>query len=160
LKDLSSARAKLALLQAEAKKHSGEKKGNYTGATDNDVQLREAEAWVAFAEGKTEDAVTKLRAAADYEDSQRLDSFNVPAREMLAEMLLEAKRPAEALAEFKTALKHSPNRFNLFVGAARAANAAREFDEAHAYYAKLLEMCGSSGDRSELAEARTLSADN
>lgn len=160
LKDLSTARAKLALLQAEGKKHSGEKKGNYTGAADNDVQLHEAEAWVAFAEGKTEDAVTKLRAAADYEDSQRLDSFNVPAREILAEMLLEAKHPTEALAEFKTALKNSPNRFNLLVGAARAANAAREFDEAHAYYAKLLEMCGSSGDRPELAEARTLSADN
>jgi len=48
----------------------------------------------------------------------------------------------------------------LLVGAARAANGAHEFDEAHAYYAKLLEMCGGSGDRPELAEARTLAAKN
>jgi hypothetical protein len=160
LKDLSTAKAHLAQLQAEAKKRAGEKKGNYTGAADIDVQLREAEAWVAFAEGKTDDAVKTLRTAADYEDSHRLDSFLVPAREMLAEMLLEAKRPAEALTEYKTALKNSSNRFNLLIGAARAANGAREFDEAHAYYAKLLEMCGSSGDRPELAEARTLAAKN
>jgi hypothetical protein len=64
------------------------------------------------------------------------------------------------LNEYKTALKNSPNRFNLLVGAARAANGAREFDAAHAYYSKLLEMCGSSGDRPELAEARTLVAKN
>lgn len=160
LKDLSAARAHLAQLQAEAKKRAGEKKGNYTGAPDNDVQLREAEAWVAFAEGKTDEALKALRASADYEDAHRLDSFLVPAREMLAEMLLETKRPAYALAEYKTALKNSPNRFNLLVGAARAAQAAQQTDEAHTYYSRLLEICGSSGDRPELAEARTLAAKN
>jgi tetratricopeptide (TPR) repeat protein len=160
LKDLSTAKAHLSQLQAEAKKRAGQKKGNYTGASDIDVQQREAEAWVAFAEGKNEEALASLRAAAAYEDAQRLDSFLVPAREMLAEMLLEAKRPSEALIEYKTALKNSPNRFNLLIGAARAANGAREFDAAHAYYSKLLEMCGSSGDRPELAEARTLAAKN
>jgi tetratricopeptide (TPR) repeat protein len=158
--DLAAARVGLAQLQAEAKKRAGEKKGNYTGAADIDVQLREAEAWVGFAEGKTEDALTALRASAGYEDAHRLDSFNVSAREMLADMLLEVKRPAEALAEYKTALKNSPGRFNLLVGAARAANAAHQSDEAHTYYSKLLEMCGSSGDRPELAEARTLAAKN
>jgi tetratricopeptide (TPR) repeat protein len=156
--DLAAARSGLAQLEAEAKKHAGEKKGNYTGATDNQIELHEAEAWVAFAEGKTEDALKTMRAAADTEDSQRLDSFNVSAREMLADMLLEAKRPAEALTEYKTALKNSPNRFNLLVGAGRAANAARQPDEAHTYFSQLLEMCGSSGDRPELTEARTLAA--
>jgi hypothetical protein len=160
LKDLSTAKTQLAQVQADAKKRAGEKKGNYTGAADIDVQVREAEAWVAFAEGKTEEALTALRASVAYEDAHRLDSFLVPAREMLAEMLLEAKRPAEALTEYKAALKNSPNRFNLLVGAARAANGAHEFDEAHAYYAKLLAMCGDSGDRPELAEARTLAAKN
>ena len=160
LKDLSTARPHLAQVQAEAKKRAGEKKGNYTGAADIDVQLREAEAWVAFAEGKTEDALTALRASVAYEEAHRLDSFNITAHEMLADMLLEANRPADALVEYKAALKNSPGRFNLLVGAARAANAAREFDEAHSYYSKLLEMCGSSGDRPELAEARTLTANN
>src|SRR5262249_30875476 len=145
-------------LEEEAKKHKGEKKKNYTGATDSEIQLQEARAWVAFADGKSEDGAKLLRAAADEEDAQRLDSFNVSAREMLADMLLEAKRSTEALAEYKTALKNSPNRFNLLVGAGRAANAARQPDEAHSYFSKLLEMCGSSGDRPELAEARTLVA--
>jgi tetratricopeptide (TPR) repeat protein len=158
--DLSSAHSALARLQSEAKKHAGEKRGNYTGAADRRIELQEAEAWVAFAEGKTEEALKGLRGAADTEDSERLDSFNVSAREMLADMLLEAKRPAEALNEYKTALNSSPNRFNLLVGAGRAANAARLPDEAHSYYSKLLEICGSSGDRPELAEARTLAAKN
>lgn len=158
--DLATARSGLAQLQTEAKKRAGEKKANYTGAPDMNVQLREAEAWVAFAEGKTEVALTTLRASAEYEDAHRLDSFNVAAREMLGDMLLEAKRPEEALAEYKTALKSSPGRFNLLIGAARAANGAHEFDEAHTYYSKLLQMCGSSGDRPELTEARTLTANN
>src|SRR5205814_5731412 len=158
--DLLGAHAALAQLRAEAKKHAGEKKGNYTGAADNEIQLHEAEAWVAFAEGKADDALKELRAAADSEDSQRLDSFNVTAREMLAEMLLEAKRPADALAEYKTALAHAPGRFNLLLGAGRAATAAQQTGEAHTYYAKLLETCGSSGVRPELAEARTLAAKN
>jgi len=156
--DLPAARSGLAQLEAEAKKRAGEKKGNYTGASDMNVQLREAEAWGAFAEGKTEEALTALRASAEYEDAHRLDSFNVAAREMLADMLLETKRSAEAFTEYKIALKNSPGRFNLLLGAARAANGAREFDESHTYYSKLLQMCGSSGDRPELAEARTLAA--
>ena len=156
--DLASAKAGLAQLQAEAKKRAGEKKGNYTGAADSEIQLQEAEAWVAFAEGKADEALKGLQSAADSEDSQRLDSFNVTAREMLAEMLLEAKRPSDALAEYKTALAHAPGRFNLLLGAGRAATAAQQTGEAHTYYSKLLEMCGSSGDRPELTEARTLAA--
>ena len=160
LKDLSAARTYLGQMQADAKKRAGEKKGNYTGAADIDVQLREAEAWVALAEGKTEEALTALRASAAYEDAHRLDSFLVPAREMLADMLLEAKRPVEALAEYKAALVNSPGRFNLLYGAGRAAQAAQQNDEARLYFAKLFEICGSSGDRPELAEARTLAAKN
>jgi len=158
--DLTAARAGLANLQANAKELAGKKKGNYTGAADDQIQLQEAEAWVMFADGRIDQALKELRAAADAEDSHRLDSFNVSAREMLAEMLLEAKRPIEALAEYKIALKNTPNRFNLLVGAGRAANAAQQLGEAHTYFSILLEMCGSSGDRPELAEARTLAAKN
>jgi predicted Zn-dependent protease len=158
--ELSAARSGLAQLEEEAKKRAGEKKGNYTGAADHDIQLREAEAWVAFAEGKADEALKTMRAAADVEDSQRLDSFNVRAREMLADILLEAKRPAEALAEYKVALTKSPGRFNLLLGAGRAASAAQQSEEARAFYGKLLEMCGGSGDRAELAEARRLVAKN
>ena len=159
-KDLSVARTYLGQMQADAKKRAGEKKGNYTGATDMNVQLRETEAWVAFAEGKTEEALTALKASADYEDAHRLDSFLVPAREMLADMLLEAKRPAEALSEYKSALVNSPGRFNLLYGAGRAAQAAQQNEEARSYFAKLSEMCGAAADRPELSQIRSVLAKN
>ncbi len=158
--DVEAAQAGVSQLQADAKKHAKEKSGAYSASSDKPFFLRVGEAWLAFAEGKTEDALKQMRGVADDEDAHRLDSFNVSAREMLADMLLEAKRPAEALAEYKTALNNTPNRFNLLVGAGRAASAANQSIEARNYYAKLLEMCGSSGDRPELAEARTLVAKN
>jgi tetratricopeptide (TPR) repeat protein len=158
--DVAAAQAGVSQLQADAKKHAKEKSAAYSTASEKPFFLRVGEAWLAFAEAKTEDALKEMRGVADYEDAHRLDSFNVSAREMLADMLLEAKRPAEALAEYKTALNNTPNRFNLLVGAGRAASAANQSAEAHNYYAKLLEMCGSSGDRPELAEARTLVAKN
>ena len=43
---------------------------------------------------------------------------------MIADILLEAKRPQQALAEYQTDLKLNPNRFNGLYGAARAAEAA------------------------------------
>ena len=47
-----------------------------------------------------------------------------PARELLGDMLLQVKRPAEALVEFEATLKKEPNRFRATYGAARAAAAA------------------------------------
>jgi len=55
-----------------------------------------------------------LRAAADHQDKNGGESVSVPAREMLADMLLELKRPSEAIAEYRTVLKNSPNRFDGF----------------------------------------------
>src|SRR5262249_25082987 len=85
------------------------------------TDLREANAWLAFAMGKTDEAVTELRAAADQEDKEGGEGVGLPAREMLADMLFELKRPADAMAEYKTNLQNAPNRFNGFLGAARAA---------------------------------------
>ena len=74
---------------------------------------------------------------------------------MLADMLFELKRPAEALAEYKTALKNSPNRFDSLFGAAHAAQATGDTTSAQAFYAKLTEICVPGADRPELAEAKT-----
>jgi hypothetical protein len=70
-------------------------------------------------------------------------------------MLLELKRPAEALAEYKTVLKNSPNRFDGLLGAARSAQSAGDTSGAQSFYAKLAEVCGAGADRPELAEAKT-----
>jgi hypothetical protein len=69
-----------------------------------DIQRRVAEAWVAFAEGRRDEGIAALRAAADAEDATDKSAVSpgplAPARELLGEMLLEAGRPAEALAAF------------------------------------------------------------
>jgi len=124
-------------------------------ATDKSVRQLEAEAWVAFAEGKTEEAVKTLRSAADREDADGMDSLAMPAREMLADMLLELKRPAEALAEYKAALKNSPNRFDSLYGAGHAAQLAGDSVAANAYFTKLMDICAPSADRAELGEAKS-----
>jgi tetratricopeptide (TPR) repeat protein len=115
----------------------------------------EAEAWLAHAEGKSEEAVSTLRSAAEKEESDGVDSLAMPAREMLADLFLELKRPAEALVEYRAALKSSPARFDSLYGAARAARAAGDEATARSYYNNLVAMCGPGADRSEIAEARS-----
>jgi hypothetical protein len=46
---------------------------------------------------------------------------DIPAREMLADMLLELKRPQDALVEYEHSLQLSPNRFNGLFNAGMAA---------------------------------------
>jgi tetratricopeptide (TPR) repeat protein len=129
--------------------HHGDK------AYDKSVGQLEAEAWVAFAEGKADEAVKTLRSAADLEDADGVDSLAMPAREMLADMLLELKRPSEALAEYKAALKNSPNRFDSLYGAGHAAQLAGDTASANAYYTKLMDISAPAADRAELSEAKS-----
>jgi tetratricopeptide (TPR) repeat protein len=122
---------------------------------DKTIGQMEAEAWVAFAEAKSDEAVKALRSASDREDADGVDSLAIPAREMLADMLLELKRPSEALAEYKAALKNSPNRFDALYGAGHSAQLAGDAAAANAYYAKLMEISAASADRAELKDAKT-----
>ncbi len=133
------------------------KKANFAEATEND--LKQARAWLAFAEGKYDDAVETLRPIADKEDALGDEPEGIPTREMIAEILLEAKRPQQALAEYQTDLKLNPNRFNGLYGAARAAEEAGKQSDANEYYALLLKTCaGGNSTRPELSRARELLA--
>jgi tetratricopeptide (TPR) repeat protein len=122
---------------------------------DRSVRQQEVEAWVAFAEGKPDDAIKTLRSAADRQDADGVDSLAMPAREMLADLLLELKRPAEALAEYKAALRNSPDRFDSLYGAAHSAQLAGDSAAANSYYAKLMEVSAPAADRAELTEAKS-----
>jgi len=129
-----------------------------------EIQRESAEAWITLAEGKSDEALRQMRSAADHEDNT--DKHNVtpgvilPAREMLGDMLLELKQPAEALVAFESTLRTAPNRFNSLSGAGRAAELSGNKEKAKTYYAKLLSMCEhADGDRPELQEARTLLAE-
>ncbi len=130
----------------------------YGVSTEKPSDLREAEAWLAFVKGKSEEALKELRAAADQQDKNGGDSVGIPAREMLADMLSELKRPAEALTEYKTVLRNSPNRFDAVLGAARAAQASGDPGATQTYYTKLTSICSPSADRPELVEAKTILA--
>jgi tetratricopeptide (TPR) repeat protein len=120
---------------------------------------KEAQAWMDFAEGKRDAALTAMRGFAEKEEAEGSEPGTLPAREMLADMLLEMKRPEQALAEYEMDLKFNPNRFNGLYGAAHAAEMAGKTQEANTYYVRLVKTCGgSNSDRPELAYARSLLA--
>jgi tetratricopeptide (TPR) repeat protein len=120
---------------------------------------KQAQAWLAFAEGKYDDAVEALRSIAEKEDSLGEEPEGIPTREMIADILMEAKRPQQALAEYQTDLKLNPNRFDGLYGAAQAAEAAGKQNDANEYYSLLLKVCdGSHSSRPELSRARELVA--
>jgi len=78
-----------------------------------------------------------------------------PARELLAEMLLEANEPAQALREFEASMRVEPNRFRGLYGAARAASLAGDQTKARTHYSELLAL-GEKADteRPEFREAK------
>ena len=84
-----------------------------------DIQREITAAWLTLAEGRREEALQQMRSAAEHED--KTDKHNVtpgvivPARELLGEMLLELKQPAQAMIEFEGTLRTAPNRFNALV---------------------------------------------
>jgi len=154
LGDVAGARADLdKLKEAWAAEDAEAQKEGYP--VPKEKHLSAAEVWILFAEGKPDDAVKEMRAIADRQDAKGVDSLSIPAREMLADMLFELKRPADALAEYKISLKNSPNRFDALLGAARAAQASGDTNAAQSFYAQLTSVCPAAADRPELAEAKT-----
>jgi hypothetical protein len=154
--DVDSARKNLEkFVEISAEEQRKEHQHHADKPADKSIRQLEAEAWVSFAEGQHDEAVKALRTAADREDSDGVDSLAMPAREMLADMLLELKQPAEALAEYKSALKNSPNRFDALYGAGHAAQLAGDSASANAYFSRLMEISALSADRAELAEAKS-----
>jgi tetratricopeptide (TPR) repeat protein len=124
------------------------------------IQRRGATAWLAFAEGRTEDALVEMRAAAAIEDGTEKSAVTpgplAPARELVGEMLLLMHRPADALKEFEATLTKEPNRFRALYGAGKAASLAGDRQTAQKYYATLLKICerADKPGRPELVEAR------
>ena len=121
-------------------------------------------AWTALAQGKADEALGLMRAAADAEDKSEKHIVTpgriLPARELLGEMLLELKRPAEALKEFESSQVREPERFRGYSGAAQAAAASGDKAKARRNFAKLVEMAGQGAPRPEVAQARAFLAAN
>jgi predicted Zn-dependent protease len=74
---------------------------------------------------------------------------------MLGDMLIELNQPGQALREFETSLRDSPNRFNGLYGAARAAELSGDLKTASRYYGKVVAICNhADGMRVELQRAK------
>jgi len=127
-------------------------------ATEVEVQRLAVAGWIAHAKGNAADGAKLMRASADLEDRNEKHIVTpgriLPARELLAEMLLEQKQPAAALKEFETSQVREPNRFRNFAGSAKAAEAMGDRTKAAEYYAKLLALSKGGGSRPELTHAK------
>ena len=139
-------------------KKAMEQKHGHGRDTLEDYRRQEVEAWVAFAKGDNKKAVKLMRAAAAKQDDEDSGDFTVPAREMLADLLMELHQPAQALGEYESVLKISPNRFNDLYGAAAAAQLAGDSAKAKSYYSKLRDNCPQTADREELQRIKLASA--
>jgi tetratricopeptide (TPR) repeat protein len=129
-------------------------------STGTQVARNEIVAWASFAAGQQDDALMHMRAAADLQDKVGQGEVDIPAREMLGDMLLELHQAQQALAEYRVALKLSPNRFNGLYNAGVAAEEAGDKTAAADYFAALLKSTGNGGNstRPELAHAKNFVA--
>jgi len=77
----------------------------------------------------------------------------------LGDLLLELNEPRQALSEFETSLRTSPNRFTGLYGAARAAELVGDLEKARTYYEKLVSLCNNAdSERPELRKAKVFLA--
>jgi hypothetical protein len=130
------------------------------------IQGLEVEAWAALAESKKEEALQRMRSAADLEDATEKSAVTpgplAPARELLGEMLLENKEPAQAREQFEATLTKEPGRFRALYGAARAAQLSGRPEASQKYFGELLRVCGHADKpgRAEILEARNVISHN
>jgi tetratricopeptide (TPR) repeat protein len=94
------------------------------------VMAQQLEATIIFAEGRRDEGLVLARQAAAVED---LLSFDFgppvpvkPAHELIGDLLMDVRRPAEAMAEYRAALKKTPRRALSLLGLYRAATLLRD----------------------------------
>jgi hypothetical protein len=124
-----------------------------------DIQRQVATAWMLYAEGKHDDALKVMSAAADAEDKTEKHPVTPgvpkPARELYGVMLLESGNARDALVAFEATLKKEPNRLGAYVGAAKAAEKSGESGKAHEYYSEVVAIADTADDtRTEVTDAR------
>jgi hypothetical protein len=154
--DAPAAKDNLGKLEGAVAHREGESKDTgYDVSSERATDLREAEAWLAYALGDSAHAIQLLRAAADREDAKGLESTTMPAREMLADLLMELKKPDDAVKAYAATLVEAPNRFDALLGAAQASQAAGDTHAAQNFYSQLLKIADPAADRPELKDAKS-----
>jgi tetratricopeptide (TPR) repeat protein len=154
-----AAAAKADVEQITQKRDALREAKNDYWATEAEVMRLTAAAWAALAENRGDEALSLARQAADLEDKNDKHPVTpgrlLPARELLGDMLMELKRPAEALKEYELSQTREPNRFRGIYGAALAAEMSGDAKAARRYYTRLVQMAGKGEPRAELTLARS-----
>ncbi len=149
---LSLAADEVAALEA-IEKSLPARPGEYDWGAQVGIHRQVAAAWVAFAGGRRDSALELMKAAADLDDATEKHPVTpgaiLPAREQLAELLLELGRPAEALAQYEASSRRAPGRLAGLMGAVRAAEGAGNERAAQEHRARL-PACGPGCVRPEL----------
>jgi tetratricopeptide (TPR) repeat protein len=128
-----------------------------------DIQADIVGALALCAEDRSDECIEALREAAAREDATEKHVVTpgpiLPAREILADILLEQGRAEEALAEYEAVLVKEPNRYRALAGAAEAAEMAGDHDAARRHAAHLVEQAEDADtERPTLERARTIAA--
>src|SRR6266436_3809488 len=124
-----------------------------------DIQWQVATAWVLYAEGKQNEALKAMSAAADAEDKTEKAPVTpgplAPARELYGAMLLDSGMAPEALAAFDATLKKEPHRLGATLGAAAAAEKLGDAAKAREHYAAAVALTENADPvRPQIAQAR------
>lgn len=155
--DRPAAREQIEALEKLRQTAAEAKQGYWVGQIE--VLRLAASAWLAHDEGHSDQALALMRQAADLEDASdkhvAMENRLYPMRELLGDLLQEMGQPAAALAEYESSMVATPNRFNAFAGAAKAALASGHADKAATYYSRVVSLAAKADTpRPEVAEAR------
>jgi tetratricopeptide (TPR) repeat protein len=123
------------------------------------IQIKTGEAWILFGERKMNEALQQMNMAAEMEDKTEKSPVTpgevLPAKELLADMLMQLNKPAEALEAYEADLKKHPNRFNGLYGAGLASEKTGNIEKTKYYYQQLTAIANSpNANRIELENAR------
>lgn len=155
LKQATTELDSLKLLHGKLLKHKDKAKE----AAEVTVQIKTSEAWIEYKRGNNDKAIGLMITAADMEDATEKHPVTpgevIPARELLAEMLLEMNKPQLALEAFEVDLKTHPNRFNALYGAGIAAERSGDKQKAKYYFTQLTKIASNKSDRTELQKVRS-----
>src|SRR5438477_702784 len=141
------------------------KQTNLEAGSYNALHAMDYITYAALQLGKDDEALALMRQAADREDATEKHPVTPgaiqPAREMLAELLLDTGQPTKALAEFEASHKTDPNRLHGLAGAARAAEASGDKTKAKLYYTRLIELTKTAdSERPEITKAKAFVSSN
>lgn len=155
--DLAAAKVDRDQLEAIEAKQITAKDAYWAGQSQ--ILKSAAAAWIAFAEGRKDEAISLMRKAADQDDASEkhvaMENKLIPVRALLGELYLAAGMHAQALKETETSLKTIPNRYQSVATAAAAARGQGATELAKRYYRALTTLAvDGNQSRPEIVEAK------